>query len=186
MTQRIFFARSKKRIGSLLGSIKPLKPPLRSERAFQNVRFAFCVLVVLSWPRFGLVFGLVAEILSWDVNQNPIDLLQKHTKTCMNMRSHCVLNQKVTFLRCTCYTLNAFCNKRDILPKHTWIMHLHGVLILKHIILLIIFHRWNHWGDLRPHGVLHIWDDSFFYFYFRAAFTMGEKIGVTFPSSWGA
>ena len=47
VTLRILFARSKKRIGKLLGSIKPLKPPLRSERAFQNVCFAFCVLVVL-------------------------------------------------------------------------------------------------------------------------------------------
>ena len=36
------------------------------------------------------------------------------------------------------------------------------------------------------HGDLHIWDDIFFVlFHFRAAFTMGEKVGVTFPSSWG-
>ena len=34
--------------------------------------------------------------------------------------------------------------------------------------------------------VLHIWDDSFFVlFHFRAAFTMGEEVGVTFPGSWG-
>ena len=40
---------------------------------------------------------------------------------------------------------------------------------------------------MRSHGVLHIWDDSFFVlFHVRAAFTMGEKVGVTFPSSWGA
>ena len=47
----ILFAGSKKRIRTLLGSIKPLKTPLRSEHAFQNVRFAFCVVNVLrsSW-----------------------------------------------------------------------------------------------------------------------------------------
>ena len=49
VTQRILFARSKKRIGRLLGSTKPLKPPLRSEHAFRNVRFAFCVVNVLSF-----------------------------------------------------------------------------------------------------------------------------------------
>ena len=48
VTQRILFAGSKKRIRTLLGSINPLKTPLRSEHAFRNVRFAFCVLVVLS------------------------------------------------------------------------------------------------------------------------------------------
>ena len=36
------------------------------------------------WPQ-----KLVAEILSWDVNQNPIDLWPKHA---LIMRSHCVLN----------------------------------------------------------------------------------------------
>ena len=40
---------------------------------------------------------------------------------------------------------------------------------------------------MRSHGVLHIWDDRFLVlFHLRAAFTMGEKVGVTFPSSWGA
>ena len=43
-----FCRERKKRIPTLLGSIKPLKPPLRSEHAFRNVRFAFCVLVVPS------------------------------------------------------------------------------------------------------------------------------------------
>ena len=47
MTQRILFPGSKKRIRTLLGSIKPLKTPLRSEHAFRNVRFAFCVVNVL-------------------------------------------------------------------------------------------------------------------------------------------
>ena len=47
VTQRILFAGSKKRIRTLLGSIKPLKAPLRSEHAFRNVRFAFCVVNVL-------------------------------------------------------------------------------------------------------------------------------------------
>ena len=33
---------------------------------------------------------------------------------------------------------------------------------------------------MRSDCVLHIWDDSFFVlFYFRAAFTMGEEVGVT-------
>ena len=56
VTQRMPFARSRKRIGRLLGSIKPLKPPLRSERAFQNVRFAFCVVNVLSLNPKATVF----------------------------------------------------------------------------------------------------------------------------------
>ena len=47
MLEWILFAGSKKRIRTLLGSIKPLKTPLRSEHAFQNVRFAFCVVNVL-------------------------------------------------------------------------------------------------------------------------------------------
>ena len=51
MLEWILFAGSKKRIRTLLGSIKPLKTPLRSEHAFQNVRFAFCVVNVLrSYP----------------------------------------------------------------------------------------------------------------------------------------
>ena len=50
------------------------------------------------------------------------------------------------------------------------------------------FHSLKPLGDLRFHGVLRIWDASFFLvlFHFRAAFTRGEKVGVTFPSSWGA
>ena len=43
MLEWILFAGRKKRIRTLLGSIKPLKTPLRSEHAFRNVRFAFCV-----------------------------------------------------------------------------------------------------------------------------------------------
>ena len=65
------------------------------------------------------------------------------------MHSHCVLNEKMTFLRCTCYILNI--RIKDSLPKHTWIMRLHGVLILKHlkhVILLIIVHRLNPLGWL--------------------------------------
>ena len=53
MIEWILFARSKKRIRRLPGSIKPLKTPLRSEHAFRNVRFAFCGLVVL---RFVFLF----------------------------------------------------------------------------------------------------------------------------------
>ena len=71
------------------------------------------------------------------------------------IRSHCVLIQKMTFLRCTCYTLkielDAFCNKRDILPKHTWIMRSHGVWLSKYIVFLIIFY------SLRPLGWLAFW-----------------------------
>ena len=37
------------------------------------------------WPRFWPCSETVAEVLSWDANQNPIDLLPKHTI----MRSHC-------------------------------------------------------------------------------------------------
>ena len=79
------------------------------------------------WPQ-----KVVAEILSWDVNQNPVDLL----------------------------------------PKHTWIMRLHGVLISKNIVLFIIFH------SLKPMGRLALaW-------YFAH---LGEGVGVTFLlSSWGA
>ena len=49
----ILFAGSKKRIRTLLGSIKhhkTTKNTLRSEHAFQNVRFAFCVVNVLRCP----------------------------------------------------------------------------------------------------------------------------------------
>ena len=121
------------------------------------------------WPQ-----KLAAEIMSWDANQNPIDLSPKHTWITL---SHCVLSQKMTFLRCTCFTLNIRIRCVLIqyiyiilyiyyiiyntyiyiyLPKHTWTMCLHGVLIMKCIILLIISIFWNHWGDLRSHGVLHI------------------------------
>ena len=37
----------------------------------------------------------------------------------------------------------------------------------------------------RPWGYLTV-VTFFVLFHFRAAFTMGEKVGVTFPSSWGA
>ena len=43
------------------------------------------------------------SILSRDANQNSVDLLPMHTRI---MRSHCVLNKKMTCLRCSCYTLN--------------------------------------------------------------------------------
>ena len=36
------------------------------------------------WPRFWHRSEHVAEILRWDINQNPMDLLPKHTKTYMN------------------------------------------------------------------------------------------------------
>ena len=56
-----------------------------------------------------------------------------------------------------------------------------------HVILLIMFH------SLKPLGWLafswcfaHLRWCFFVLFHFRAAFTMGEKVGVTFPSSWGA
>ena len=46
VTQWIPFARSKKKIGRLLEPKTTTTPP-RSERAFRNARFAFCVLTVL-------------------------------------------------------------------------------------------------------------------------------------------
>ena len=68
---------------------------------------------------------------------------------------------------------------KDILPKHTWIMRLHGVLISKYIVLLLFSIVWNHWGDLRSHGVLHIWDDSLFcIFSFSSCACNGRR-------SWG-
>ena len=46
---------------------------------------------------------------------------------------------------------------------------------------------WNHWGDLRFHSVLHIWDDNFLKirFHFRAAFAMGKEVGWLFLAVGG-
>ena len=132
----------------------------------------------------------VAEVLSWDVNQNPIDLLPMQCihESCADIvfwtkRRH-VLDVLTIF-----WTLkvDAFCTKRNILPKHAWIMRYH-VFWYRYISFCSSFSIvWHRRGDLRSHGVLHIWDDCFFsIFHFRAAFTMGEEVGVTFPSSWGA
>ena len=58
-------------------------------------------------------------------------------------------------------------------------MRLHGVLISKYIALLLFSIVWNHWGDLRSHGVLHIWDDSLFcIFSFSSCACNGRR-------SWG-
>ena len=75
------------------------------------------------------------------------------------MRSHCVLVQKMTFLRCTCMYLLYFEHQNQmrfvtgyILTKHTRIMRLHGVLILKYIMLLTIFHSLKPLGWLAFHS----------------------------------
>ena len=103
---------------------------------FALANLMLCLKKSTIWPQ-----KWVAEVLSWDVNQNPIDLLPMHTWI---MRSHGVLNKKMTCLRCTGYILNirirCVLHQRAILPKHAWIMRLHCVLILKYIVLLFIFH----------------------------------------------
>ena len=64
-------------------------------------------------------------------------------------------------------------------------MRLHGVLISIYIILVMFFSSFETIGVT---CVLVVFCNFVFfkkYLHFRAAFTMGEEVGVTFPGGWG-
>ena len=54
-------------------------------------------------------------------------------------------------------------------------------------VLLLLSIAWNHWGDLRSHGVLHIWDDSFFLRFFILVLRLqwAKKLGWLFLAVGG-
>ena len=66
-------------------------------------------------------------------------------------------------------------------------MRLQCVLISKYIVLLIIFHSFETIGATCVLVVSCTFGMIVFkcFFHFRAAFTMGEEVEVTFPSIWG-
>ena len=98
-------------------------------------------------PRFGLVLASF-----WTRSEPPKICYQNVHESCVHIvfwsnRWHFL----DVFVTLWTLQLDAVCNKRDILPKHTWIMRSHGVWLSKHIVLLIIFH------SLKPLGWLAFW-----------------------------
>ena len=95
-------------------------------------------------PRFWPRFGTRCRNIELRCKSEPHRFV---TKTYQNIHESCVhivfWAKRWHFLDVLVilwtFELDAFCNKKGILPKHTWIMRLHGVLILKHVILEIIF-----------------------------------------------
>ena len=99
------------------------------------------------WPRSGLVLASF-----WTRSEPPKICYQNVHESCVHIvfwsnRWHFL----DVFVTLWTLQLDAVCNKRDILPKHTWIMRSHGVWLSKHIVLLIIFH------SLKPLGWLAFW-----------------------------